>query len=247
MNRPELTRSLTKKLITDLFSVSFFTVLLSVFTVVIHRRVVWNGYTVLIPFLTVVVFLALIVSLYRQSKLSSYGIEQYAKFIVPIWIVVASLVFLFSGVVNKDRGYSYQPQPVSVYSRFNDIRDLEFNTSTYSFKESELGKHKGTSYLVFFRFDCSLCKVGMPYLLEHLDSSLKSSRAKMGIQFIDVSTSQGAKIARYYGVKRAATIAEIDETGSVTLSSAVATQSANSSKVVPNKTYLDKVISHLSK
>lgn len=247
MNRPELTRSLTIKLIADLFSVVFFTIMLSIFTLVIHNRMVWNGYTVLIPFLVVVVFLALIVSLYRQGKLSSYGIEQYAKFIVPVWIVVASLVFLFSGMVNKDQGYSYQLKPVSVYSRFNDKQDLEFNTSTYSFKKSELTNHKRTSYLVFFRFDCSLCRVGMPYLLNHLDSSLKSGNPKNGIQFIDVSTSEGANIARHYGVQRAAMIAEIDNTGRATLITPVITRYGSSSKVIPNKPYLNKVISNLSK
>lgn len=247
MIRPKLTRSLTIKLIADLFSVAFFTIMLSIFTLVIHNRMVWNGYTVLIPFLVVVVFLALIVSLYRQGKLSSYGIKQYAKFIVPVWIVVAILVFLFSGMVNKDQGYSYQLKPVSVYSRFNDKQDLEFNTSTYSFKKSELTNHKRTSYLVFFRFDCSLCKVGMPYLLEHLDSSSKSSSAKNGIQFIDVSTSQGSKIARQYGVKRAGMIAEFNDKQRDPLIRSIVKYNKDHSKIIIDKPYLDNVISNLSK
>lgn len=247
MNKAPLTRNITKLFIINLLVIAFFTILLSFFTLTIHNRMVWNNYSLLFPYIIIGIFIGLIISFYQNGKLSSNAISLFAKFTIPIWLGVAALVFIFSSMINKDLGYSYQLKPISVYSFLSEKKDLEFNSSTYSFKESQLSNNKRASYLVFYRFDCSLCKIGMPYLLNHLTVQLKNGDAKNGIQFIDVSTSQGSKIARQYGVKRAGMIAEFNDKQRNPLIRSIVKYNKDHSKIIIDKPYLDNVISNLSK
>uniref|UniRef100_UPI003F68DE92 hypothetical protein n=1 Tax=Streptococcus pluranimalium TaxID=82348 RepID=UPI003F68DE92 len=142
--------------------------------------------------------------------------------------------------------YTYSHNPFNIYTISSPQRDLEFKTSTTTFKEKSLKEHKGTSYLVFFRFDCPYCAQGMPYLLSKLNAGEKQGNGDKGIQFIDISTPEGTRIGNEYGVTKANTIIGINDNDEVISHEKLAKDGDKAYSIIVNRNHLNKVVSSLA-
>lgn len=235
------------KLSLSAFLIAAFTLLANYIVLGLNHVLFWHNHLMTLPLIGFIIGAVILIWRYKRGKVSSYDLSYSRKALISGWAVGAILMFV-CGVIwsNVKPTYTYSHNPFSVYTVSSPERNLEFKTSTSTFNEKSLQEHKGTSYLVFFRFDCPYCAQGMPYLLAKLNADERLGRGDKGIQFIDISTSEGTRIGKRYGVTKANTIIGINDSGKVISNEKLATDGDNAYSIIVNRSHLDKVASSLS-
>ena len=156
---------------------------LSFTTIVVSHKVVWSA-----PY-SFLIFLLIVLSLYLFNYLCNSKGLMISIFRSLLVLYVASILLfvagLYSSISNGQSYFGYES--ILLYEH---QKELIVTDQSRLVSEDTLANN----VLVFYKPNCPYCQVAIPYLLETGNKNLEH------ILLVDVSTDNGSRLAKEYGI-----------------------------------------------